>query len=442
MPEGGAGKKPFKVPESITTGSRRPILYKLGRSLKARGMSAAAIKAAIKAENDSRCVEPLDKDALDELIECVLTQTDRPAFTTKRNGTSAAGGAGGNDTRAAFQRAAVIVKASTVTPESVDWIWPGRIARGALVNVVGLPDQGKSLMFSDITARLTTGAPMPPEPRAAGTSPQRVLILTLEDSWSTTLVPRLLRAGADLELVDFVRMVRNPDGETSILTLADDLDVLTLALESQQYALVVVDGITGYLGNAKTHNDADVRRVLAPFAALLDRVKVAGLSVMHPPKAVTNLAYFAGGSVAFTAIPRVTLGVAPDPNDESANPRRLLMKIKGNLYGPVSTLAYRIVGDGPADVPWLEWEREPVAVNIADVLDPMKETPEDRGTRRACEDWLRAYLADAPRHSRDVEREAKAAGFSATALRRAREKVVDTVKTGAPGRGQWEWGLR
>jgi putative DNA primase/helicase len=351
--------------------------------------------------------------------------------------------ASANDERPARRRA-VIVNAATITPETVEWLWPGRIARRALSNCVGLPDQGKTLLFCDVTARLTTGAPMPPEPRTRrGANAQRVLILSLEDSWSTTLVPRLLRAGADLERVDFLKMVQDADGQTSILTLADDLDALAAALAGGRYALVIVDGITGYLGNAKTHNDADVRRVLAPFAEMLDREQVAGLSVMHPPKAITNLAYYAGGSVAFTAIPRVTLGVAPDPHDESASPRRLLMKIKGNLYGPVPSLAYRIVADGPAAVPAIEWEPEPVTVNVAEVLDPIKETPEDRGTRRSCEEWLRSYLGDGPRGSKDVERAAKAAGFSTATLRRARERVVDTVKTGAPGRVQaWEWALR
>ena len=341
-------------------------------------------------------------------------------------------------------RRAVIVPAATIRPESITWRWPGRIAESALNNLVGIPDQGKTLLFCDVTGRMTIGSPMPPAARrAGGVAPGRVLILTLEDSLSRTIVPRLLKAGADLDLVDFLQMVQNADGELSLLTLAEDLDVLSAALAAKRYDLVVIDGITGYLGDAKTHNDADVRRVLAPFAALLDRAKVAGLSVMHPPKTVTNLAYYAGGSVAFTAIPRVTLGVAPDPHDESENPRRLLMKIKGNLYGPVSTLAYRIVADGPAAVPWIEWEADPVTVNIADVLDPVRETPEDRTSRHACEEWLRQYLTDGPQPAKQVEKAAREAGYKARTLRRARESVVDSAKVGRPGQAQqWEWRTR
>jgi putative DNA primase/helicase len=339
------------------------------------------------------------------------------------------------------ERSAIVVAATTITPETVSWLWPGCLAVGALANMVGVPDQGKSLIFTDVAARLTIGSPMPPEPHQPGQAPsQRVLILTLEDALSHTIVPRLIQAGADLAWVDFLQMVRNPDGHTSLLTLAEDLDVLDATLSTGRYALVVVDGITGYLGDAKTHNDGDVRRVLVPFAALLARTKVAGLSVMHPPKAVTNLAYYAGGSVAFTAIPRVTLGVAPDPTDESTSPRRLLMKIKGNLYGPVPTLAYRIVAAGPAEVPRIEWEPDPVAVNIADVLDPMKEDAAARNSRRACEEWLRAYLADGPQPAVDGEKAARLAGFTYATLRRARENVADVAKRSF--NGPWVWKLK
>jgi len=338
-------------------------------------------------------------------------------------------------------RHAVIIPASTITPEQIDWLWPGRIAIGALTNVVGLPDQGKTLLFCDTTARLTTGALMPPAGRARERAPQRVLILTLEDSLAATIVPRLIKAGADLELVDFIRMVQNPDGSTSLLTLAEDLDVLAATLSAQRYGLLVVDGITGYLGReAKTHNDSDVRRVLMPFTELLDRAGVAGLSVMHPPKTVANLAYYAGGSVAFTSVPRVTLGVAPDPNDEADPPRRLLMKLKGNLYGSVPTLMYRIAADGPSGVPWIDWSTEPVIINIADVIDPVREDPEDRSSRRSCEEWLRSYLDDGPRAAKDAEQDAKAAGFKAKTIRRARERVVDVAKRTFDG--PWVWTLR
>jgi hypothetical protein len=346
---------------------------------------------------------------------------------------------------APLARVAVIRRASEIAPEVIDWLWPGRTASRALTNLVGLPDQGKTLIYCDLAGRITTGSPLPPARRQPGQQPAgRVLILTNEDSLSTTLVPRLVKAGADLERVDFVQMVRDAEGRESLFTLTEDLAALQVALSTTGYTLVVFDGITGYLGpEVKSHNDADVRRVLTPLVALLDRAGVAGLSVMHPPKAITTVSYYAGGSVAFTGVPRVVLGVAPDPNDASESPRRFLAKLKGNLHGPVPTLAYRIVADGPAAPPWIEWEPESVTTaDLADVFDPPREAPEDRGARRACEEWLRAFLADGPRPVVDVEKAAKDAHFKPSTLRRARERVADSVKIGAGIGGRWDWVLR
>jgi putative DNA primase/helicase len=343
-------------------------------------------------------------------------------------------------------RAAIVVRADTVTPESMTWLDPGRLAVGALTMGVGLPDQGKTLIACDLMARMTAGMLLAPAPRRPClVEPRRVLMLTNEDTLATTIVPRLIKAGADLSRVTFIQMVRDADGAVSLLTLQDDLDALEAAIEHERPELVAIDGLVGYLGaDVKSHNDADVRRVLSPFAALLARTRAAGLGLMHPPKVTTNLHYYAGGSVAFTAIPRVVLGIAPDPEDESDTPRRFLAKLKGNLYGRVPTLAYRIVAEHEAAVPVIEWEPEPVAINIADIFDPPKEQTEDRGQRHRCEGWLEDYLADGPHHSREVEAAAEAAGFSKPTLRRARETVCDSVKGGAPrqGKQQWDWVLR
>jgi putative DNA primase/helicase len=286
------------------------------------------------------------------------------------------------------------------------------------------------------------GSPLAPARRQPGVvPPRRVVILTNEDTLGTTIVPRLMKAGADLDYIDFIQSVRDADGAMSLLTLAEDIDALEDAITSTHYALAIIDGVVGYLGaDVKSHNDADVRRVLTPLAAMLARTGTAGLGLMHPPKAVTNLHYYAGGSIAFTAVPRVVLGIAPDPKDESPNPRRFLAKLKGNLYGRVPTLAYRITAEHEGSIPWVEWEPEPVDVSITDVFDPPKESPEDRGSRRRCEEWLRAYLADGPKHSKDVEAAARAVGFSTNTLRRVREALCDSVKRGQ--RQGWDWLLR
>jgi hypothetical protein len=220
---------------------------------------------------------------------------------------------------------------------------------------------------------------------------------------------------------------------------------LDQVLTGQRYALVVIDPITNYLGPVKSHNDADVRRVLTPLVALLDRHKVAGLSLMHPPKTSSSvLAYFAGGSVAFGAVPRVTLGAAQDPDDDRPVPRRLLVKLKGNLYGAVPSLAYQITAHDDASTPWLVWAPEPVGdVPLERLFGPSTETAEERSQVQACRAWLRAELASVAKDATAMETAARHLGFAPKTVKRARIGLVWAVRVGGLGaQGKWVWDLR
>ena len=49
---------------------------------------------------------------------------------------------------------------STVRPERVAWLWPGRIPRGKLTILDGDPGLGKSVLTMDLAARVSRGRPM------------------------------------------------------------------------------------------------------------------------------------------------------------------------------------------------------------------------------------------------------------------------------------------
>lgn len=88
-------------------------------------------------------------------------------------------------------------------------------------------------------------------------------------------------------------------------------------------------------------------------------------------------------------------------------------------------------------MPYLIWEPEPVTVNLGEVFAPTTESPDDRSSRRACEAWLRRVLADGPKPASEMEAEAHAGGYKKQTLRRARERVYDSVKDGI----RWVWFL-
>src|SRR5690349_6792279 len=73
---------------------------------------------------------------------------------------------------------------SDVRPEPVEWIWPGRIARGKVTVIDGDPGRGKSVLTLDMASRITTGRPWPDDlPCLRG----GVVLLSAEDGLADTI---------------------------------------------------------------------------------------------------------------------------------------------------------------------------------------------------------------------------------------------------------------
>jgi AAA domain/Primase C terminal 1 (PriCT-1) len=68
----------FTLPERIREGERNSTLFKLGRSLKARGLSAESIAAALHEENGQRCEPQLAEAEVCAIAEHAWRQPDRP----------------------------------------------------------------------------------------------------------------------------------------------------------------------------------------------------------------------------------------------------------------------------------------------------------------------------------------------------------------------------
>ena len=60
------------LPDTLTEGTRNDTLFKIACSFQGRGLSDSAVLAAVKAENKTRCVPPLDDDEVDKIVESAL----------------------------------------------------------------------------------------------------------------------------------------------------------------------------------------------------------------------------------------------------------------------------------------------------------------------------------------------------------------------------------
>src|SRR5438034_968997 len=195
--------------------------------------------------------------------------------------------------------------AESVRPKRIDWLWPGRIARGKLTAVGGDPGVGKGTLGIDICARLSTGRGWPDgTPSPCGMTQ----LLTGEDDPADTIKPRLMVAGADCSQVLFTDHVELLDrsNDRRRVDLSLDAELLVQSAADRGVLAIVIDPLSSYLGReTNSWRDSDMRRVLDPLAEAAARKNVAVVLVAHLTKGTGNKAlYRFQGSIATTAAAR------------------------------------------------------------------------------------------------------------------------------------------
>ena len=320
------------------------------------------------------------------------------------------------------------VSLADVIPEVVRWLWPGRLPLGKLVVTDGDPGLGKSTMLLDLAARVTKGLRMP-DGAASECGPAGVVLLTAEDGLGDTVRPRLEAAGANLALVRALNAVmeletkRQGDEEVTRQvprppTIADLADIEAEA-ELVKARLIIIDPLMAYLpGRVDSHRDQDIRRVLAPLAALAEKTGATIIVVRHLNKMSGSSAiYRGGGSIGIIGAARLGLLVAKDPDDQS---RRILAVSKSNLAIESPALMFRLEDNG-AGVARVAWLGESTHSAAALLTQPASE--DERSALDEASDFLLQELGQSERLAVEIERAARQASIQPTTLRRARVKL-------------------
>jgi hypothetical protein len=339
----------------------------------------------------------------------------------------------------------ILKRLSELEPESVDWLWPQRIACGKLTLLSGDPGLGKSFVTLDMAARVSTGRPWPDEQEdAAWRPPATALLLSAEDDPADTLLPRLLAMEADPQrvvLLDGVQ-IEDEEGRTeersfSLVTMLDQLEACLAQLSDCR--LVVIDPISAYLQGVDSHRNTDVRAMLAPLAALARKHHVAMVAVNHLNKSTGGPAiYRSMGSLAFAAAARTVWIIVKDPEDGA---RRFFLPVKNNLGCDNLALAYALERVDDQSAGRVVWEPEPVELHADELLSRQQSPPSSaRPTpKELAGDWLWVELSAGERAVPEVLKAGIAAGFSERTLQRAFQQLGG-IKGKGPD-GQWVWRL-
>lgn len=343
-------------------------------------------------------------------------------------------------------RRARITWASEIEPEPVVWAWEdafeGRIAAGSLCLAAGREGTGKSTFGAWMTARITRGD----LPGSFYGTPRRVLYVAVEDSWTRTIVPRLIAAGADRSKVGRFDVI-NDVGAEDVLSLPYDNALLETEILRNRIALVVIDPLMSAIGaKIDTHRERDVRTALDPLSKLADRTGAVLLGIAHFNKSGgTDAANLITGSGAFKNVARAVLGFAGDADG------RVMTQVKNSL--------------GRDDLPSLGYTIEEVKLStkkgIARTSKLTFTGPSDRSVRDVLRDangrgdadddgeqseqdytvkWLRNYLVAAGGSApfRDVLKAARAVDISERTLKRARTRAgVESERKGFQQGAVW-----
>jgi AAA domain-containing protein len=185
-------------------------------------------------------------------------------------------------------------------------------------------------------------------------------------------------------------------------------------------ALVVIDPIMAFLGQGVlTCSDQSVRRALLPLAQLAEQHACVILMVRHLNKRGGRSLYRGGGSIGLVGACRSGWLLGDDPLQPG---RRVLAEIKNNSAAPQPSLAYTVEKptDGPPLLSWhgpVEWTADNLLARRIRVS--AHDLPRERARK-----FLKHFLAEGPRTTREIWPAGQEADLSERTLRRAAEDLA------------------
>ena len=321
----------------------------------------------------------------------------------------------------------------------IDFLWPNKLAAGALNLIAGNGGVGKGQVATWLAAKVTRGSEFPDDSGAAPTGD--VLFVSDEDNPETTILPRLIANGANVNKVNIVRGFNKDAG--TYFNLATDMQLLYDTLDKHpNIKLIIFDPLNEYIKIKNQNDESAVRAVLTPLVRLAETkgICIIGLTHFNKKEADSFMARVMASS-AFVHQARTVWGVVVDKDDPDS---RCFMPVKWNILKDPMSMKFTLQDMSP-NYP----EGDQYCKVVFDET-PFKGLIDDYGKIKVlkvdtCSAWVEDILADGPMDSKELFKKAEDHGYNRSLCFKAKEKMGDRIKctkqAGYGAAGGWDWFL-
>jgi putative DNA primase/helicase len=337
-----------------------------------------------------------------------------------------------------------LISAADIIPEAINWLWDGWLAAGKFHILGGAPGTGKTTLAIAFAATISSGGCWPDGTRAATGN---VLIWSGEDDPATTLVPRLITAGADPTKVHFVEGTNGAEGKQPFDPSTDMPKLKEAAQKIGNVRLLIVDPIVSAV-KGDANSNGDTRKGLQPLVDLGAALGCAVLGITHFSKGTAGKETTERviGSIAFAALARVVLVAAKNTGATEGEPSRIFMRSKSNIGRDDGGFTYDL---SQVELPaphqavtasCVAWGK-PLIGTAREILADAESSDDEGGSAmdEACA-FLIDFLAGGAMSAKKCFDAAKAEAIAISTLRRAKDKLkIKAIKRGMEN--GWVWQL-
>lgn len=332
-----------------------------------------------------------------------------------------------------------IVNMSNIQAQPINWLWYGWLPLGKMTILAGAGGCGKTNLSLALIATITTGGNFPDGSKCENVG--KVLIYSTEDDPADTLLPRLMANGADVSKIDIIAGRINDKGENEPFDPSQDFPKIEQYIKANpDIKLLMIDPIVSAVGGDMNKAN-DVRKSLQPLVDLANEYKFAVLGITHFSKgsAGSTPADRIIGSQAFTALARMAWSAAKREDEGDC----ILVRAKSNNSILEGGVKYQIESETVLDgiettkTVWLGT----IEGTAKELLNEAESSEHSGSTVDLAKEFLIDLLSTVEKMpSKEVQSQAKDAGFSPASIRRAQEKL--NIKPFKPqGEKIWFWSL-